>query len=241
MPSIITAASLRAVLGVSSSLYSDAYLDEIIGSAEGVILPMLTANQAAIAEVYLTSNVAYYVTQRPHYFVEGQTVVASGIVPSTFNGTITVTDSITNPYIFSAALVNADIIIRGVIPAGVAYLSGANAGTLYASTDAVESAVTIVSVEIFQSITAAGGQIEGVDFTPSPYRMGRSLMNRVIGLLSPLMSRLWRCNANANHYRYKCARHVSHRSGFGCRFSLRISSRISNSASRNNYSSRAVS
>ena len=185
MPSIITAASLRAVLGVSSSLYSDAYLDEIIGSAEGVILPMLTANQAAIAEVYLTSNVAYYVTQRPHYFVAGQTVVASGIVPSTFNGTITVTDSITNPYIFSAALVNADIDIRGVIPAGVAYLSGANAGTLYASTDAVESAVTIVSVEIFQSITAAGGQIEGVDFTPSPYRMGRSLMNRVIGLLSP--------------------------------------------------------
>ena len=185
MPSIITAAQLRTVLGVSSSLYSDAYLDEIIGSAEGVILPMLTANQAAIAEVYLTNNVAYYVTQRPHYFVAGQTVVASGIVPSTFNGTITVTDSITNPYIFSAALVNADIIIRGVIPAGVAYLSGANAGTLYASTDAVESAVTIVSVEIFQSITAAGGQIEGVDFTPSPYRMGRSLMNRVIGLLSP--------------------------------------------------------
>lgn len=185
MPSIITAAQLRAVLGVSSSLYNDAYLEEIIGSAEGVILPMLTANQAAIAEVYLTSNVAYYVTQRPHYFVAGQTVVASGIVPSTFNGTITVTDSITNPYIFSAALVNADIIIRGVIPAGVAYLSGANAATLYASTDAVESAVTIVSVEIFQSITAAGGQIEGVDFTPSPYRMGRSLMNRVIGLLSP--------------------------------------------------------
>lgn len=185
MPSIITAAQLRAVLGVSSSLYNDAYLDEIIGSAEGVILPMLTANQAAIAEVYLTSNVAYYVTQRPHYFVAGQTVVASGIVPATFNGTITVTDSITDPYIFSAAKTNADIIIRGVIPAGVAYLSGADAATLYASTDAVESAVTIVSVEIFQSITAAGGQIEGVDFTPSPYRMGRSLMNRVIGLLSP--------------------------------------------------------
>jgi hypothetical protein len=56
MPSIITAAQLRAVLGVSSSLYNDAYLEEIIGSAEAVILPMLTANQAAIAEVYLTSS-----------------------------------------------------------------------------------------------------------------------------------------------------------------------------------------
>jgi hypothetical protein len=184
-PQIVTAAQLRTVLGVSSSLYSDAYLEGIIISAEQVILPLLTANQAAIAEVYLTSNVAYYVTQRPHYFVAGQTVVASGIVPATFNGTITVTDAITDPYIFSAALVNADILIRGVIPAGVAYLSGANAGTLYASTEAIEQAILIVSVEIFQSVVAPGGQIEGVDFQPSPYKMGRSLMNRVIGLISP--------------------------------------------------------
>jgi len=185
MPAIITVASLRTVLGVSVSLYSDAYLESIIDSAEQVILPLLTANEVAVAEVYLTANVAYYVTQRPHYFVAGQSVVASGIVPATFNGTITVTDAITDPYIFSATLVNADIFIRGVIPAGRAYLSGADAATLYASTDAVEQAVTIVSVEIFQSVVAAGGQIEGVDFTPSPYRMGRSLMNRVIGLISP--------------------------------------------------------
>ena len=186
MPAIITVASLRQVLGVSVALYSDNYLESIIDSAEQVILPLLTANQAAIAEVYLTSDVAYYVTQRPHYFVAGQTVVVSGVVPSAaFNGTITITDTITDPYIFSAAKVNADILIRGVIPAGVAYLSGADAATLYASTDAVEQAVTIVSVEIFQSVVAPGGQIEGVDFTPSPYRMGRSLMNRVIGLISP--------------------------------------------------------
>ena len=186
MPAIITVASLRTVLGVSVSLYSDAYLESIIDSAEQVILPLLTANQSAVAEVYLDDNVVYYVTQRPHYFVAGQTVVVSGVVPSAaFNGTITITDTIIDPYIFSAAKVNADILIRGVIPAGVAYLSGADAATLYASTDAIEQAVTIVSVEIFQSVVAPGGQIEGVDFTPSPYRMGRSLMNRVIGLLSP--------------------------------------------------------
>ena len=180
---IITASQLRTVLGVSSSLYSDAYLDEIIGSAEQVILPLLTANQAAVAGVYLTDDVAYYVTQRPHGFVEGQSVVCSEIVPATFNGTFTVTDDISSLYIFSVALVNADIIRRGVIPAGVAYLSGSNAATLYQNTDAVESAMLIVSVEIFQSITAPGGQIEGVDFQPSPFRMGRSLQNRVIGLL----------------------------------------------------------
>lgn len=183
MPAIITASQLRQVLGVSVALYSDAYLHGIINSAEQVILPLLTANQVAVTDVYLTDNVAYYVTQRPHGFVTGQSIVISNCVPATFNGTKTVSDTIISPYIFSAALVNADITVCGVIPAGIAYLSGADAATLYASTDAVEQAVTIVSVEIFQSVVAPGGQIEGVDFTPSPFRMGRSLQNRVIGLL----------------------------------------------------------
>jgi len=183
MPSIVTASQLRTVLGVSVSLYSDAYLEGIIVSAEQVILPLLTANQNAIAAVYLKSNVAYYVTQKLNTFVAGQSVVVTGCVPSTFNGTITITDTLEGDYTFTAALVNADILIRPVIPTGVAYLSGANAATLYASTEAIEQAVLIVSTEIFQSVTAAGGQIEGVDFTPSPYRMGRSLQNRVIGLI----------------------------------------------------------
>lgn len=195
MPAIITASELRTVLGVSSSLYSDAYLDGIIDAAEQVILPLLTANQNAIAAVYLQSNVAYYITQKPNTFVAGQSVVVTGCVPATFNGTQTVTSNFYDPfpfvpfaypapyYFFTSAITNADITFRPVIPAGVAYLSGANAATLYAGTDAVEQAVTIVSVEIFQSVVAPGGQIEGVDFTPSPYRMGRSLQNRVIGLL----------------------------------------------------------
>jgi len=195
MPSIITASQLRTVLGVSVALYSDAYLDSIINSSEQVILPLLTANQNAVAAVYLQNNVAYYITQKPNTFVAGQSVVISGCVPATFNGTKTVTSNFYDPFpylpfaypapyfYFTAAVTNADITFRPVIPAGVAYLSGADAATLYASTDAVEQAVTIVSVEIFQSVVAPGGQIEGVDFTPSPYRMGRSLQNRVIGLL----------------------------------------------------------
>jgi hypothetical protein len=195
MPSIITASQLRTVLGVSVALYSDAYLDSIINSSEQVILPLLTANQNAVAAVYLQNNVAYYITQKPNTFVASQSVVISGCVPAIFNGTKTVTSNYYDPFpylpfaypapyfYFTAAVTNADITFRPVIPAGVAYLSGADAATLYASTDAVEQAVTIVSVEIFQSVVAPGGQIEGVDFTPSPFRMGRSLQNRVIGLL----------------------------------------------------------
>jgi hypothetical protein len=183
------------VLGVSVALYSDAYLDSIINSSEQVILPLLTANQNAVAAVYLQNNVAYYVTQKQNTFVAGQSIVISGCVPAIFNGTKTVTSNFYDPvpyvpfaypapyYVFTTAITNADIGFRPVIPAGVAYLSGADAATLYASTDAIEQAVTIVSVEIFQSVVAPGGQIEGVDFTPSPFRMGRSLQNRVIGLL----------------------------------------------------------
>jgi len=48
MPAIVTAAELRTVLGVSSSLYSDAYLEGIIDSAEGVVLPMLTADRKSV-------------------------------------------------------------------------------------------------------------------------------------------------------------------------------------------------
>ena len=187
MPNLVTASQLRDILGVSVSLYSDAYLDSIIESSQDVILPLLTANQAAIAGVYLTNDVAYYMTQRPHGFVTGQSVVVTGCVPSLFNATVTVTDDIVSAYTFSAAKVNADVILRGVIPAGVAYLSGADALTLYAGNSAVENAILLVSVEIFQSIVAPGGQIEGVDFAPSPFRMGRSLLNRVVGLLSPYL------------------------------------------------------
>ena len=195
MPAIITVASLRTVLGVSVSLYSNDYLESIIDSAEQVILPLLTANQNAVAAVYLQNNVGYYITQKPNTFVADQSVVITGCVPAIFNGTKTVTSNFYDPFpylpfaypapyfFFTCAITNADITFRPVIPGGVAYLSGADAATLYASTDAVEQAVTIVSVEIFQSVVAPGGQIEGVDFQPSPFRIGRSLQNRVIGLL----------------------------------------------------------
>lgn len=152
-----------------------------------MILPLLTSYQNAVASVYLTDNVAYYVTQSPNRFVAGQTVIVTGCVPALFNGTVTVTDDLEGFYVFTAAKVNSDVIIRNVIPAGVAVLDGASAADLYVGVAPVESALLVVSVEIFQSITAAGGQIEGVDFQPSPFRMGRSLQNRVVGLLSPFL------------------------------------------------------
>jgi len=184
MPSIVTAAQLRAVLGVSSSLYNDAYLNEIINTSEAVILPMLVANTSAINSYKLDTNVAYYYTNREHHFVAGQSVIVTGL-PAPFSATVTVVTAGT--YYFTAAITNANVTLRDIIPNGTATLSGYSAAEIYAGNDAIESAILAVSVEVFQSRVAAGGQIEGVDFASTPYRMGRSLTNRVSTLLTPFL------------------------------------------------------
>lgn len=51
----------------------------------------------------------------------------------------------------------------------------------------IQSAIYAISVEVFQSRIAPGGQIEGVDFTASPFRLGRSLFNKVSGLCADII------------------------------------------------------
>jgi len=184
MPSIVSTAQLRSVLGVSVSLYPDSYLDEIINTAEAVILPMLVANTSAINAYKLESNVATYYTQRAHHFVAGQSVVVAGL-PAPFSATVTVVN--VKEFHFTAAITSANVTLRDIIPTGTATLSGYSAAEIYANSAPIESAVLAVSVEVFQSRVAAGGQIEGVDFQSTPYRMGRSLTNRVSTLLMPFL------------------------------------------------------
>jgi hypothetical protein len=202
MPTIVTVAELRSILGVSTALYNDAYLADVIDTAESVILPMLVKYSSPIDVVALQDNIATYYVLGDNNFSAGQSVVVTG-VGSPFNGTFTILESSNLDYdsfvlrsnsrifldgsyrefngFFTVALVNADITERKVIPSGLATLSGAST---YVGNSAVESAVLAVSVEVFQSRIAPGGQIEGIDFTTvSPYRLGRSLFNRVSGLL----------------------------------------------------------
>lgn len=183
MPDIITADELRAVLGVSDSLFDDAYLDQIIDSAEATILPMLTQYQSAVVATTIKNDVLYIDTLRPNYFVQGQGVILAG-VSNTLDGSYTVNGQSVKAFQVSCDLNEADQITTPVIPAGTITLDGGSAAELYANVAPVKSAILIVSTEIFQSITAPGGQTEGVDFAPTPFRMGRSLQNRIIGLIS---------------------------------------------------------
>lgn len=179
--SLVTPTQLRDVLGVSSSLYSDAYLQKVIDTSELTILPLLVSHSSSVTYARLNANVASLITNTPHNYTVGQSVVVA-IGNATFDGTKTVT-AINSEFEFSYAKTNADVDQIAIIPSGTTYLSGYDAATIYASNPAVYEAIIVVSVEIFQSITAAGGQIEGVDFQPTPYRIGRSLLNRVVGIL----------------------------------------------------------
>lgn len=183
MPSIVTAAQLRAILGVSNSLYNDAYLEDIIDASENTILPMLVSFEAPVTRVRLESNVAVFQTVGIHEFTEGQSVVITGC-GSPYNGTRTVLDDYLTPYTFAASITNSDLDPTNIIPSGKAKLSSAST---YVGNSSVEAAVLAVSVEIFQSRVAPGGQIEGVDFAATPFRMGRSLFNRCVGLLGPYL------------------------------------------------------
>lgn len=48
----------------------------------------------------------------------------------------------------------------------------------------MREAALATAVDIFQSTKAPGGTPVGVDFQPAPFRMGRSLMSKVGGLLA---------------------------------------------------------
>jgi hypothetical protein len=149
LPQIITASQLRSVLGVSSSLYDDTYLNQIIDTAETVILPMLVTFKSPIEKVSLTDNVATFTTLGIHEFTEGQSVVITGC-GTPYNGTRIVLADNLEQYTFSASITNADILEANVIPSGVATLSGAST---YVGNAAVQSAVYTVSVECIPSKT----------------------------------------------------------------------------------------
>ena len=144
---------------------------------------MLVTFKSPIQKTVLNDNVATFTTLGVHEFTAGQSLVIAGCA-SPYNGTRTVLDSDLGAYTFQAAITNADVAEANVIPSGSATLSSAST---YVGNQSVRSAVFAVSVEVFQSRIAAGGQIEGVDFTASPFRMGRSLFNRCVGLLGPYL------------------------------------------------------
>ena len=182
MPALVTATQLRNVLGVSVSLYSDASLESIIETAEDAIGDFLIQWKVGIDKHYSeTATETTIHTTRPHKFYETQTVAISG-VEAHVNGNKTIS-AIVDDYTFRITTTGAPIHTdyRFVIPNGIV---AENDLSQYDGVDAVEEAVLQIAVDVFQSRLAAGGTQQALDYTPAPYRMGRTLLYKVTGLIS---------------------------------------------------------
>jgi hypothetical protein len=178
---LIALSELKAVLGIGD-IYADAIVQEVADSAENIILSYLIFDDVAINGVALTNNVARFYCY-DNTFVVGQALTVSGC-GSPFNGSRTVSKVGVDEYgvtFFESAITNANITKRQIIPTGRALLTSQAA--LYDTTPEVREAALAVACDIWITRTGTLGQ-QGVDFqSPAPYRLGRSMLTRVSGLL----------------------------------------------------------
>jgi hypothetical protein len=182
MPELVTASQLRAVLGVPNTLYDDNALNAIINTAEDAIGDFLIQWKVGIDKHYSeTATETTIHTTRPHKFYEGQTVAISE-VEAHVNGNKTIS-AIVDDYTFRITTTGAPIHQEyyHVIPNGIA---AENDLSQYDGVAAVEEAVLQIAVDVFQSRLAAGGTQQALDYVPAPYRMGRTLLYKVTGLIS---------------------------------------------------------
>jgi len=168
----------KEILGVGD-LYDDALLESAMESAESVVLGFLNFHRASIIAVALNSNLAVFTTRSPHGYVVGQQVTISK-VGNPFDGTRTITR--VTEYTFEASITNANVPRRLNVPDGDCILQGQS--TYYDTNENCRTAALMIAVDIWNARQSASGQMQAVDFNPGPYRMGRSLLSRVVGLIS---------------------------------------------------------
>jgi hypothetical protein len=167
---LITLSELKSVLGIGD-IYADSIVQAVADSAENIILSYLIFDDVSIVGASLTNNVARFYCH-DNTFVVGQALTVTGC-GSPFNGSRTVTKVGYDEYnvtYFEAAVTNADISKRQIIPNGRAVLTSQAA--LYDTTPEVREAALAVACDIWITRTGTLGQ-QGVDFqSPAPYRLG---------------------------------------------------------------------
>ena len=184
--SLTTVAELRSALGVGS-LYADATLQEVCDASDAVILPMLWNNNSYNVAHSNTTNTGtlYFETTTKDVFYVGQTVVISGN-GSKHNGSKTITG--VGAYSITYAITGNNNTAAPYHPVNPLGQVAADTYVDYTLDAAVQEAALMISVDIWQArqVSSTGGV--SPDFTPSPYRMGNTLLARVRGLLAHALS-----------------------------------------------------
>ena len=182
--STTTVAELRTALGVGT-LYTDAVLQSVCDAADNVLLPFLWKNQQPIIAHGNVGTVGtlYFNDDIREVFYVGQSVTISN-AGTKYNGTKTITAVDSKSFSITTTH-TSDNPVHTVAPYGTA---AAETYVDYTAIPAIQEASLMISIDIWQSRQApssGGVSIDG--FTPSPYRMGNTLLARVRGLLAPYL------------------------------------------------------
>lgn len=201
---------LKTVLNVGD-LYPDAQLTNVSTAATNLVLSMLSRYEYPVDQFCCEDGDEVKArTVGFHKLYVGQTVKLSGL-PSGFNGNVTITgigytaeqparplwpwptywpysylpteQQLYNTFSYNKGGQPNVQDVQAVIPYG--FVTDAQSDDVYSTDPLVLEACMMLAVEIWQARVAPGGVIQGVDFQPGPFRLGRSLIGRVQGLLAP--------------------------------------------------------
>ena len=193
--SLIDVEDFKTVLGVGD-LYPDEDLERVTEAATSVLLAYLVMYRAKVDQACCTLAVSppgtgttvRFRTTEPHQFFVGQEIVLRGFGIVSWDRTVTVTEVPEENIVIAVSETpwnTEPIDPQPIIPNGTVY-DGTRIN-YYAEVPEVVEAATAIAVDMWQSRLAPGGQMNAVDFTPGPYRMGKSLITRVSGLIGQHM------------------------------------------------------
>lgn len=184
--SLCTVSELRTALGVGT-LYADATLQEVCDAADNVLLPFIWNNSTfnISHSNTTTTGTLYFADSVVGTFYVGQTVTISGN-GSKHNGSKTLTE--VGEYSITYAITGNNNVASPEHPVNPYGAVAADTYLAPADIPAIQEAALMISIDIWQSRQApssGGVSIDG--YTPSPYRMGNTLLARVRGLLAPYL------------------------------------------------------
>lgn len=179
---LVTVAELKSALGIGNT-YPDADIQAVCNAAIAVIDPMLRYKRFPLSACTydLATHTAIYETPVPHRFNIGDNVTISTYEGSPFTGTQTITA--VTAYSFTTDKNHTSQHDREwLIPYGSAIDN--EQAALYDTAANVKQAALAVAIDVWQVRMGTYGQ-SGPDMAPAPYKMGKGLVTRVMGLLGP--------------------------------------------------------
>lgn len=208
MADFVTVDEVRTAIGIQD-LYSDADIEQVCEAATSIIDKKLWYNTYPVAGVSISGNIATLVLASVPALATGQNVTITN-AGSAYNGnheiigtfpwtTGTATfnwwavypllrNNFPNGYSMIQFNVNhADDNYHNIVPYGKCKVT-ASTSVDYAEEAPIRLAALELAIDMWQARQQSNAGGISPDFTPSPYRMGRSLLNRVNGLLADYLS-----------------------------------------------------